>query len=82
MMNDERSIIKCCGMAPGYLLKEAEIEDLKQALHDVIIRVFTSIISSITYHQFHPMPTEEITEQEKLMTMSERERISSLALYR
>ena len=77
MMNDERSIIKMLrNGARGYLLKEAEIEDLKQALHDVMHKgiyinhiLYKHIINSI-----HGLPAEEITEQEKLMTMSEREK--------
>ena len=77
MMNDERSIIKMLqNGARGYLLKDAEIEDLKKALHDVTHKgiyinhiLYKHIIDSI-----HGIPAEEETEQEKLKAMSEREK--------
>lgn len=77
MMNDERSIIKMLqNGARGYLLKDAEIEDLKKALHDVTHKgiyinhiLYKHIVDSI-----HGIPAEEETEQEKLKAMSEREK--------
>lgn len=77
MMHDERSIIKMLrNGARGYLLKEAEIEDLKQALHDVMHKGI--YINHILYKHIidciHGLPAEEETEQEKLMAISEREK--------
>lgn len=77
MLNDERSIIRMLrNGARGYLLKDSEIIDLKQALHDVVSRgiyintiLYKHIVDSINGKQL-----DESIEQEILEGLSEREK--------
>jgi len=77
MLNDERSIIKMLrNGARGYLLKDSEIIDLKQALDDVVNKgiyintiLYKHIVDSISGNQLN-----EEAEQETLMALSEREK--------
>lgn len=77
MLNDERSIIKMLrNGARGYLLKDSEIIDLKQALDDVVNKgiyintiLYKHIVDSISGNQLN-----EEAEQETLLGLSEREK--------
>ena len=77
MQNDERSIIKMLrNGARGYLLKDSEIADLRQALHDVVnkgIYINTLLYKHIVGSLQGTQPDEE-GEQAILMGLSNREK--------
>jgi DNA-binding NarL/FixJ family response regulator len=77
MQNDERSIIQMLrNGARGYLLKDSEIADLRQALHDVVnkgIYINTLLYKHIVGSLQGTQPDEE-GEQAILMGLSNREK--------
>lgn len=78
MLNDERSIIKMLrNGARGYLLKDSEIVDLRQALRDVVSKgiyintlLYKHIVDSINGQQ----QLDEVGEKATLESLSEREK--------
>ena len=76
MLNDERTIIQMLrNGAKGYLLKDTEIEDLKQALDDVSNRgmYINDILYKNLVHSIHGSP-EQVEENEKQVALELTER--------
>lgn len=77
MQNDERSIIRMLSNgARGYVLKDAEIIDLKQALEDVVhkgIYINTVLYKHIVGTIQHQNNMENETEQSVLNQLTDRE---------
>jgi DNA-binding NarL/FixJ family response regulator len=77
MFNDERSIIKMLrNGARGYLLKDSEIQDFRQALNDVMnkgIYINTLLYNHIVESLQGAQPTEQ-GEQAILNELGEREK--------
>lgn len=77
MLNDERSIIKMLrNGAKGYLLKDAELLELKKALDAVVSKgiYINDILYNNIIHSINGGITEEDNEQQKLMNLTEREK--------
>ena len=76
MLNDERTIIQMLrNGAKGYLLKDTEIEDLKQALDDVSNRgmYINDILYKNLVYSIHGSP-EQVEENEKQVALELTER--------
>jgi len=77
MQNDERSIIKMLrNGAKGYLLKDAELLELKKALDSVVNKgiYINDILYNNIIHSMNGGIAEEETERQKLMDVTEREK--------
>ena len=77
MLNQEKAIIKMLrNGAKGYLLKDSEILDFKQALDDVMYKGFyiNTIVYKYILDTIHGNKLDEETEQEELMKLSDREK--------
>jgi two-component system invasion response regulator UvrY len=77
MLDDERSIIKMLrNGAKGYILKDAELTELKKALDSIVSKGI--YINELLYNNIiHTMNTDlaqEENEQQKLMDLTEREK--------
>lgn len=77
MINDERSVIKMLrNGAKGYILKDAELTELKKALDSIVTKgiyinelLYNNIVYSISN-----LPGEIDTEHQKAIDLSEREK--------
>ena len=77
MQNDERSIIKMLrNGAKGYLLKDAELSELKKAIDAIINKgiYINDILYNNIIHSLNGGITEDENERQKLMDLTEREK--------
>jgi two-component system invasion response regulator UvrY len=76
MLNDERSIIKMLRSgAKGYILKDAELHELKKALDSVVTKgiYINELLYNNIIHTMNGIGPEE-TEQQKAFDLTEREK--------
>lgn len=77
MLNDERSIIKMLrNGAKGYILKDAELTELKKALDSVVNKgiYINELLYNNIIHSINHLNVEEDSEQQKALDLSEREK--------
>ena len=77
MINDERAIIKMLrNGAKGYILKDAELMELKTALDSIITKgiYINDLLYNNIIHSMNGITDDEETEQQKALDLNEREK--------
>ncbi len=77
MINDERAIIKMLrNGAKGYILKDAELTELKKALDAIITKgiYINDLLYNNIIHSMNGISNDEETEQQKALDLNEREK--------
>lgn len=77
MINDERAIIKMLrNGAKGYILKDAELMELKKALDAIITKgiYINDLLYNNIIHSMNGIANDEETEQQKALDLNEREK--------
>ncbi|MCW3088232.1 MAG: DNA-binding response regulator [Sediminibacterium sp.] len=77
MLNDERSIIKMLrNGAKGYILKDAELTELKKALDAVVTKgiYINELLYNNILHTMNHGPSQEESDEQKVLDLTEREK--------